>query len=227
MARHNATAIFLVTLATTVTPAGAQPQMIATVRGEVRAQLTDGRLIPGSLIAVSIAPSASAKVEQPRSTITGWDGFYYFQDVQPGTYTLTVNQKEKPPQTFRVDLRQVPSTDVPPIILSARLRDHRLAYGNAVRAMDLEDWSGAVHILQQLLTLRPETATTRMELIQTQGRYSDLYRPHYYLGLALQKLGDCDGALREWKSEESLGELKSTHRQAIEEGRRACSRGQK
>jgi hypothetical protein len=217
--------VLVATVAATM-PAGSQPRLIETVRGEVRKQLPIGRLIPGSLVTVAIAPVPPAR-GQTRSTITGWDGFYYFQDVPPGSYSITVTEKGKPPQIFHADFREAPTTDVPPIILPAQLTDYRTAYINALRSIDLEDWSGAVFILQQLVKLHPETARTRMEQIQTLGTrrdpYRDLYRPHFHLGYALQKLGDCDGALREWKEEESLGELNSRHKQVIQEGRRACS----
>lgn len=207
-------------LIATVTPVGSQSRLIETVRGEVRKQRSDGRLIPGALLTVTLNP-ASGQVPI-RSAVTGWDGLYYFQDVQPGSFVLTLTEKGKPTQKFRVDLLQLPTTDVPLIVLPAPLKDYRLVYANAIRAIDLEDWSGAAYILRQVLALHPENAKSRQELLQVLGNYKELYRPHFYLGLALQKLGDCDGALREWKAEEGLGQLKPAHRLEIQKGRSSC-----
>jgi hypothetical protein len=223
--RSRTTVAVTVCVLAAVLPSAAQPQaLIRTVRGQVRKQLPDGRLISGSLIKVSIAPPSGSRLPS-KSTVTGWDGFYYVQDVPPGTYTLAVAEKEKPPQSFTVDLRQMPYTDVPPIILSSPIQDYRTAYKNARGAIDQKDWSGAAHVLQKLLDRHPEDARTRKEQLRVPGNYLEPYRPHYYLGLALQNLADCTGALRHWKAEESLGTPLSEHREGIRKGRAECSSG--
>jgi hypothetical protein len=205
-------------------PSPVQSQsLIQTVRGQVRKQLADGRLIEGSVVSVSLAPSLSPQAPT-RSAITGWDGFYYFQNVPPGSYMLSVVEKGSPPQTFKIDLRQASYADVPPVVIPARLSDFRTVYKNARRAVDLEDWSAAAYVLAQVLKLHPEDAKSRKEQIRISGNWLEPYRPHLYLGLALFRLGDCTGALREWQLEESLGPLERTYRDKIRPGRTACAK---
>lgn len=213
-------AVALVALATP--PAEPRPGEVETVRGVVRRQLADGRLIPGSLLEVKIWPEASAEAGS-RTTVTDWDGLYYFELVSPGGYKISVGEKGRGAiQVFRYDIRQMPFTDVPPIILAAPLKDYRTAYKSALRSIDLRDWSGAAFVLRQVLALRPETAESRKEQIRIAGNYFELYRPHFYLGLALLRLSDCEGALREWKADESLGPVESRYRKIVSEGREAC-----
>lgn len=213
--------LVLCALATGVSPASSQPAAVETVRGQVRKQLPDGRLIPGSLLAIQLSPEDSGA--PARKTITDWDGLFYLQIVPMGTYRISVEEKGRAAQTFRYDIRRTPLTDVPPIILPSPLKDYRTAYKNALRSIDLKDWSGAAFVLRQVLKLHPESAGSRAEQIRIPGNYIEPYRPHVYLGLALQHLDDCPGALREWAAEENLGPIDGRHREILRAGRKACS----
>ena len=199
---------------------GAGPAVVQTVRGLVRRQLPDGRLLPASALRVSLEDRVS---KRPFVATTGWDGLYYFQGIPPGSYALSVQDKDKPARVFAVVITPAPYFDVPPVILAAPIRDYKEAYANARKAIDLRDWSGVAYVLPKVLEKHPEDAKSRQEQIRTAGNWQGLYRPHFYLGLALLKLGDCAGALREWQVEESLGPLETTYRDAIRSGRRECA----
>jgi hypothetical protein len=217
--RSRLVSVAAVVLAAATATLSAQALLVDTVRGLVRRQLPDGRLIPGTLVRVSIADQAA----QTRTSVTGQDGFYYFKAVRPGSYRLSVFPEGLDPLTYAVEIRKIPHTDIPPVIVPSPLKDYRTAYKNALRAIDQEDWSGAAHVLAQLLARHPEDARTRKEQIRISGNYIEPYRPYYYLGLALQKLGDCPGALRQWEKEENLGPPQRDHREGISKGRAVCS----
>ena len=200
--------------------AGAEPPPVQTVRGLVRRQLPDGRLLPASSLRVTLEDKAS---KRRFVASIGWDGIYFFHEVPPGSYALSVQDKDKPARVLAVVITAAPYFDIPPVILAAPIRDYKEAYANARKAIDLRDWSGAAYVLPKVLEKHPEDAKSRQEQIRTAGNWQGLYRPHFYLGLALLKLGDCEGALREWQSEESLGPLETTYRDAIRSGRRECA----
>lgn len=222
--RRGSVLILLAVAVVALATPPAEPRLgeVETVRGVVRRQLADGRLIPGSLLEVKIWPEASAEAGS-RTTVTDWDGLYYFELVSPGGYKISVGEKGRGAiQVFRYDIRHMPFTDVPPIILAAPLKDYRTAYKSALRSIDLRDWSGAAFVLRQVLALHPETADSRKEQIRLTGNYFEPYRPHFYLGLALLRLSDCEGALSEWEAGESLGPIESRYRKIQNEGRNDC-----
>src|SRR6202023_3853617 len=48
------------------------------------------------------------------------------------------------------------------------------------------------------------------EPIQISGSFFSPYLPHYYLGVALFRSGDCAGAIREWHESENQGAVRGT-----------------
>jgi TolA-binding protein len=82
------------------------------------------------------------------------------------------------------------------------------AYRDAVKAIEKKDWNGAQQLLRGAIAERSEERKR--------------YTPHYYLGVALFELGDCDAALGEWQESQRQGALGREELARIASGRAAC-----
>lgn len=73
----------------------------------------------------------------------------------------------------------------------------------AIKAQDRRDWNRSISLLRQALAEQPEDG----ERVRIYGTRYMNYLPHYYLGLAMFKKGDCAGALKEWDQCLSTGAI--------------------
>lgn len=84
-----------------------------------------------------------------------------------------------------------------PAAAGAGLRD---TYGEALAAMEAEQWQEAERLFREALALHPAEAR-RLPL----KRILKPYLPHYYLGAVLAHRGDCRGALGAWQASSDQG----------------------
>lgn len=76
-----------------------------------------------------------------------------------------------------------------------------IQFKEGIQLQDASDWLTSRERLEAALREAKHDDGTQVRIYGT--RYQS-YLPHYYLGLALYHLRDCQGALREW--EKSLGD---------------------
>jgi hypothetical protein len=82
------------------------------------------------------------------------------------------------------------------------------AYRDAVKAIEKKDWGTAQGLLRSAIAERSEERKR--------------YIPHYYLGVALFELGDCDAALGEWQESQRQGALGREELERIGNSRATC-----
>ncbi len=98
--------------------------------------------------------------------------------------------------------------------------DPRDSFRRAIAATDRKDWAEAATLLRQALR---EQAEDTGEPVKIYGVRFVPYLPHLYLGLALEGLGDCPGALAEWEASERQGKMQRTAQlRLLREGRERC-----
>lgn len=95
-------------------------------------------------------------------------------------------------------------------------------YKSGLEAIEAEDWERAADLMQRALGRRAGEARRLPRYV-----YLKPYLPHFYLGLALFKQGDCKGALKAWQRSEGYGVVQGRpQHEQIELARELCS-GQK
>lgn len=82
----------------------------------------------------------------------------------------------------------------------ARAQDFLEAYRAGVDAIERQDWTAAETLMTEAASGRPEAAQRLARFL-----YFKPYIPHYYLGLARLRQGDCAGALEAWEESERQG----------------------
>ncbi len=98
--------------------------------------------------------------------------------------------------------------------------DPRDSFRRAIVATDRKDWAAAAAFLRQALREQPEDTG---EPIKIYGVRFVPYLPQLYLGLALEGLGDCPGALAAWEESERAGKVQRTaHLRLLREGQERC-----
>ena len=99
--------------------------------------------------------------------------------------------------------------------------DYREPYRNAVLAMNRGQWDQAAALFRSALAWH---GTDTGERINIAGFGNiEPYVPHYFLGLSLKNLGDCEGALRAWELSEQDGAVQNTDLfEAFLEGQKEC-----
>jgi hypothetical protein len=99
--------------------------------------------------------------------------------------------------------------------------DYREIYRKAIDAKNRRRWDDAARLFQQALALR---GTDTGERISISGFGNiEPYLPHYYLGVALMNLGDCDRALENWDLSEKDGAIQKTGLYAsLKQNRQKC-----
>lgn len=84
--------------------------------------------------------------------------------------------------------------------------DYKDRYEEALQASRNGDWAAAVPLLEAAIAEEPREALR----VRAYGmRFFD-YLPHYHLGVARFRLGDCEGALAAWRQSESQGVIQGT-----------------
>lgn len=92
--------------------------------------------------------------------------------------------------------------------------DFREAYRQGRDAIDKEQWALAADRMREALRGRSD---------EKSGALKRNYFPHYFLGLALAGLGDCEGALGSWAESERQGEIgRSKLYENLVRSRRRC-----
>ena len=89
----------------------------------------------------------------------------------------------------------------------SRAADSDQLYVQGVMAIRRQQWAEAKKLISAAVAANPNEDRHTVYI-----NHSDEppYVPHYYLGLALLRLGECPGALREWKISESQGVVQKT-----------------
>lgn len=78
--------------------------------------------------------------------------------------------------------------------------DYKSDYSRGLEAVKSERWSDAERLMSAAVASNPKEGRVRLY-----GMHFEPYIPHYYLGLARFRVGDCSGALRAWAISESQG----------------------
>jgi hypothetical protein len=79
--------------------------------------------------------------------------------------------------------------------------DYKRDYGSGVRDYTKGDYSDAIESLQEAIDEEP----TAQEKVRIYGMRYEPYIPHFYLGQAMFKNGDCAGALKAWNESITQG----------------------
>lgn len=91
-------------------------------------------------------------------------------------------------------------------------------YKVGVAAADSGDWNRVAEMMQRSIERQPN-AKARV----SKSLYFKRYLPHFYLGQALYRTGDCAGALASWQESESQAVVKKfPEHELIREGVAAC-----
>ena len=83
------------------------------------------------------------------------------------------------------------------------------AYRDGVKAAEKGDWQSVKELMTVAIADRAEERKR--------------YTPHYYLGLALFELGDCDGALGSWQTSQQQGALGKEELAKVRSGLGVCA----
>jgi hypothetical protein len=90
--------------------------------------------------------------------------------------------------------------------LAARAAGPEDAYRDGLTAIEKGHWDEAAAHMRAAIAAKPGEGGK----VKLYGMRFEDYLPHYYLGLALFKAGDCAGALEAWKTSESQGAVNKT-----------------
>lgn len=101
-------------------------------------------------------------------------------------------------------------------------RDYTISFEQGYEFHGAQEWEKLAEAMERTLCDQPEGDPPRR--VRSYGMKVREYLPHFYLGLAWQKLGRCEEALAAWvKSEkiEGIRDNEAKYRQILE-GRRVC-----
>jgi hypothetical protein len=84
----------------------------------------------------------------------------------------------------------------------AARQDFRASFRDGVQAFDKKRYKETVSAMGLALHDRAQEGGVEVKIT---GVWSQEYIPHFFAGAALYAMGDCPGALREWKESESQG----------------------
>ncbi|HEX4954904.1 MAG TPA: hypothetical protein VF017_16055 [Thermoanaerobaculia bacterium] len=91
-------------------------------------------------------------------------------------------------------------------------------YKQGLEAIEKKAWGDAATALRAAIAERPEENDRLPKKL-----YFKRYLPHFYLGVALAELGDCDGALAAWRESERQGVVQRfEEHKRLKEGRNRC-----
>ena len=91
------------------------------------------------------------------------------------------------------------------LLVFAAHADFKRDYGAGVRDYTSGDYADAIKKLQKAIDQEPSS----QEKVRIYGMRYEPYMPHFFLGQAKFKNGDCEGALAAWKESISQGVVKS------------------
>jgi len=85
--------------------------------------------------------------------------------------------------------------------------DYKDSFQRGYQASNRGRFVDAVNLLRQAIAEQPHESGEMVTII---GSFSVQYLPHYYLGVALARAGNCPAALREWNESERQGVLRGS-----------------
>lgn len=94
-----------------------------------------------------------------------------------------------------------------PVPAGAQSGPKPIQFKAGIQLQDASDWQGSLEQLKVALKAAPLDDGKQVRIYGT--RYQS-YLPHYYLGLALYHLRDCQGALQEWDHSIKDGAVQKT-----------------
>jgi hypothetical protein len=77
--------------------------------------------------------------------------------------------------------------------------DYEKNYSQGIQAVDHKDWATGAEKMRKAASERPEDGVP----IRIYAEFFEPYLPSYYLGLALFRTGDCEGAVKAWQESEN------------------------
>jgi len=80
-------------------------------------------------------------------------------------------------------------------------------FKQGIQLQDVGAWRESIEKLDRAMTTAGDDDS---QLVRIYGTRFQSYLPHYYKGLALYHLKDCQGALREWDRSLSTGAVRDT-----------------
>ena len=83
--------------------------------------------------------------------------------------------------------------------------DYKDSYRKGIEAINAKRWSDAERLMQAALAEQPREGGR----VNISGNWWEPYIPHYYLGVARSRSGDCAGAVSAWRTSELQGFIKS------------------
>ena len=99
------------------------------------------------------------------------------------------------------------------------LADHQDSYRKGIEAVDRKRWADVARFMAEAIAAKPAEG----ERVKIYGVRYEVYLPHFFRGLALARLGDCDAALPALRSSERQGPVKATiHFAALMDEITAC-----
>ncbi|MDX1571194.1 MAG: hypothetical protein R3200_11975, partial [Xanthomonadales bacterium] len=104
-------------------------------------------------------------------------------------------------------------------LAGAAFADFKEDYDDALKAIEAENWADAAARLESAISDNGES----QERVRMYGMRFIPYLPHYYLGLARYRLGDCQGAIDAWETALSQGVVQSQDEYSrLQSDRQAC-----
>ena len=94
------------------------------------------------------------------------------------------------------------------IVAAPATAQSQRTYRDGVKAAEKGDW--------------PAVRDAMTAAIADRAEERKRYTPHYYLGLALFELGDCDGALKSWDTSQRQGAIDKDELAKLRQGRGVC-----
>lgn len=118
------------------------------------------------------------------------------------------------PQVRVVILALIVAVAVPAYVAA----QHTTPYANGIRMFRAERWAEAVALFEQARAAKREE-TGR---VQVSGNNTEAYRPSYFIGEALFRMGNCPAALQAWAQAEQWVQGDRSYLTRISEGRQKC-----
>jgi hypothetical protein len=92
------------------------------------------------------------------------------------------------------------------LVASSSFGDFKETYKKGLEAVESKKWTDVARLMQQAIAEKPREG----ESIRLYGQRFETYLPHYYLGIALQASGDCEGAVKALRESEGQGAIRKS-----------------
>jgi hypothetical protein len=98
--------------------------------------------------------------------------------------------------------------------------DYPQSFRDGLRAVDFRDWPRVAAAMRQAIAQQPRSTG---ENVRVYGTRVVPYIPQYFLGLALYRQGDCDGAVRAFTEAEAQGTVRGIYRARLDIYQDVCA----